>query len=198
MNDKGLMVPKIVIIDQDECITTGGWIYLLNEFLGTHYKEEDFSSYCVEEEVISDPKVRDAFYQYILDHNMYSHAYFLPGAIPVLEKLFKSTYYRPYIVTSYSIPQVFEKCGILAQQKHDFFLKYMPFIPPGRVQLSSGDKSVFKGDVRIDDLVKHMYDAELKLLMTSFHNKDIPDTILQEQGITRVGDWYDVEKVLKL
>ncbi len=195
---KESVLPKIVFIDQDECLVSGGWLYLLNEFLGTHYVMSDFSSYFIEEEAIQDPMLRKEFYQYLLNKNIYRYVEYLPGALAAMEKLCRSSLYRPYILTSYSIPQVYESCGILAAQKHDFFVRTMPFLPRGRLLLTSGDKMIFRGDIRIDDLVKNLENADQKILMTSFHNEKVPIQTLEEQGIIRVKDWYEVEKVLKL
>ena len=47
---------KRIIIDLDDVITTAdGWLYVINTFLGTNYKEEDSKSYYSKLDIVEIP-----------------------------------------------------------------------------------------------------------------------------------------------
>ncbi len=50
----------------------------------------------------------------------------------------------------------------------------------------------------IDDKAENLEgnNKRMKLLFTAFHNKNISEKELKEQGLIRVTDWKEVEKIL--
>lgn len=45
--------------------------------------------------------------------------------------------------------------------------------------------------------VSNLTDGKIKLLYDPWHNRNISDEELAKKGITRVYNWYDIEKVLE-
>ena len=59
------------------------------------------------------------------------------------------------------------------------------------------DKELVDADIRIDDSVDKLKGkAEMKLLFTAYHNKNIADDELKEKKLTRVNSWKEIEKIL--
>ena len=48
----------------------------------------------------------------------------------------------------------------------------------------------------IDDRISNLEGARTKLLFTAYHNKNISNTDLSQDGIIRVNNWYDIENIL--
>lgn len=72
----------------------------------------------------------------------------------------------------------------------------MPFIDPKRFIFLS-DKELVDADIRIDDSVDKLKGkAEIKLLFTAYHNKNITADELKEKKLTRVNSWKEIEKIL--
>ena len=78
---------KTLMIDMDDVICKGGYLYLVNDFLGTSYKEENITDYYLQHLV---PENRmDEFHKYFLERNVYDYVIFEEGAREALEKLNK-------------------------------------------------------------------------------------------------------------
>ena len=59
-----------LMIDMDDVIVKGGFLYLINQYLGTNYKEEDFKDYYMQD--IIPPHLRDDFWDnYFFIKNFY-------------------------------------------------------------------------------------------------------------------------------
>ena len=72
------------MVDLDEVITKGGMLYLINQFLGTEYKEEDFTDYYMQNVI---PKeYQEDFWNYFFSKNLYDYCTIEPHAYEVLEE----------------------------------------------------------------------------------------------------------------
>ena len=59
------------------------------------------------------------------------------------------------------------------------------------------EKELIDSDIKIDDSVyKLKGKAEIKLLFTAYHNKNITADELKEKKLTRVNSWKEIEKIL--
>ena len=80
-------------------------------------------------------------------------------------------------------------------QKFDFLKNNFPFIDPSRFTFQS-NKSLLNCDIKIDDIVRNLKNAEMKILYTAYHNKNISDEELKLKNIIRANNWKDIEKIL--
>lgn len=185
------MEKESLMVDMDEVITVGGFLFLINRFLGTHYKEEDFKEYHMQD-VIPDKK---AFFQWFRRQNMYDYCKLNPGAKETLYEL--NQVYRLYIGTSYIFPEMVNDSSYIVVQKSQFLQRELPFISPYQY-IFLADKSVLQMDIKIDDRMDNLVGARRKLLFSAYHNLDMPDAILEPQGVERVDNWEQVKtKLLK-
>ena len=180
---------KSIMIDMDEVIVKNGLINIINEYYGTSYGETDFKSYYIQD-LLPDKK---AFFDYFFTKNMYDYCELCNGVTEVLAEL--NEYYKIYIGTSYIFREYPEKCGLILKYKYDFLTNNFPFLNPYRC-VFLGDKSVLNCNIRIDDRIDNLDGAESKLLYTAYHNHDYSNEYLDENGIVRVDDWYDIKKLL--
>ena len=162
---------KRLLIDMDDVICENGFIRMINEFLGTNYKSEDANSYYV-----------------------YDYVNIVKDAPEVIEKL--NEFYDIYIITAYIFRDKPEISGSQLKNKFDYLTKNLPFIDPKKFIFLS-DKELVDADIRIDDSVDKLKgQAEMKLLFTAYHNKNIADAELKEKKLTRVNSWKEIEKIL--
>lgn len=111
-------------IDMDDVIVTGGFLYLINQFLGTTYQESDFKDFYMQD-VLPDKK---AFFKWFLTQNIYDHCTLLSHAYEVLRELNEA--YQVRIITSYIFPEIANQSGHILQQKFDYLREHLPFITP--------------------------------------------------------------------
>lgn len=178
-------IKKKLAIDMDDVIVTGGFLYLINQFLGTNYKESDFKDFYMQD--ILPNKV--AFFRWFVKQNMYDHCTLLPHAYEVLQAL--NEVYQVRIITSYIFPEIVDQSGYVLQQKFDYLKEHLPFITPYQY-IFTWDKS-FIADIKIDDKPSNLICASRKLLFSAYHNRDIKESELEKQGIERVENWDEVK-----
>ena len=184
---------KSILIDVDEVICYNGFLPLLNKFLGTNYRLDDFTTYYIDDVIGSDEK-KAKFYKLLEIVDLYENVEFLPGSIETIEKLSKQ--YEILICSACAMFCCLEKSGKFFKDKYNFLIKHFPFLDPNKFILT-GEKNIFRADVQIDDRVQNLQgDIPVKLLMTSYHNKNFSDAELKKQGIIRVNSWKEIEKVL--
>lgn len=177
------------MIDMDYVIVSGGLLHLLNEFMNTNYKEEDFKDFYMQDVVPN----KEEFFEYFLKHNLYDYCQIKKGAVEVIKELSKT--YEIYICTSYIYKEIINESGIILKYKYDYLIKYFPFINPSNF-IFTGDKEVINCDIKIDDRVENLKNSTTKLLFTAYHNKNISDTKLQKNQIIRVNNWDEIKKLL--
>ena len=180
---------KSIMVDMDEVITEGGFLYLINDFLGTNYTKEDIKEYYMQDLV---PDKR-AFFDYFIKHNQYDYCKLLPDVREVLKYL--QDYYDIYIGTSYIIKEILQECGINLVHKHNYLYEKLPFISPENYIFIS-NKALLNCDVKIDDKLSNLENAKIKLLFTAYHNKDLDDAYLKSLGVIRVNNWLEIKDIL--
>ena len=183
------MNKKSIMVDMDDVITTGGFLYLINKYLNTNYTEEDFQDFYMQD-IISD---KEAFFKWFKNYNMYDYSTFISDVKEVLEDLSKK--YEIFIGTSYIIKDIIKDTGFLLEQKYNFLVENFPFINPYNI-VFLGNKSVINCDIKIDDRIENLDGAKTKLLFTAWHNKNISQDELDKKGITRVNNWKEIKDIL--
>jgi len=184
---------KTIMIDMDDVICEGGFLHLLNKFLGTDYTTADMKGYYMQDLV---PKEReDEWNEYITAHNLYGEGnYFIDGALETIEKLSKQ--YDVYIVTAFIFRETPSKSGNHLYNKFECLCKNMPFLHPSRFVFCDA-KHLIKCDVKIDDKLSNISEnADIKLLFDAYHNRDITDEELNKIGAKRVCTWRDIGALL--
>ena len=63
---------KKIMIDMDDVITHGGFLHLINEFLGTSYKIDDFKDFYMQD-MLPD---KEDFFKWFLTKNQYDYCEF--------------------------------------------------------------------------------------------------------------------------
>ncbi len=187
---------KLLMIDQDDCFSRGGLLYVINEFLSLNnlkhdYKEEDFKNYYMQD-VIPDG-LKDDFFDYVSYANIYSHTYMLPNAKEVIEEL--NEVYRVILVTDYIIPEIKRKCGENLKNKFNFLCRELPSIDPSHFVFTAV-KDIVNPDIAIDDKISHLCNAKTKLLFSAYHNMDISESELKRENVERMDNWLEVRKRL--
>ena len=180
---------KRLMMDMDDVIVKGGLLYLINEYTGKNYVEEDFKDFYMQNIV---PNKKD-FFEFFLSRNMYDHCELAPYAYEVLEELNKEL--KLYIGTSYVFREIIGESGIILKQKYEYLLKTFPFLKPENLVFLV-DKSVLNCEIRVDDLIRNLEGAETKILFTAFHNREIENAFLKEQGIERADDLLEVRRIV--
>ena len=186
------MILKKIIIDLDDTITEKGFIRMVNEFLGTNYKQEDSGTYYVNDLI---PKDRmDEWVEFFKERNVYDYANIIEGAKDTLKKLNEK--YDVYVATAFVFRDRPEISGKIAKDKFDFFIKEFPFLNKRNI-IMINNKDMLVADIRIDDSMNKLNGkAEKKLMYTAYHNKNITNKELEERGIIRVDSWKDIEREL--
>ncbi len=181
-----------LIVDMDDVITEKGFIRMINEFLGTNYKQEDAESYYINDLI---PKDRmDEWIEFYSNNNVYDYANIIDGAKETLEKLNEK--YDLYIATAYVFRDAPQVSGKTLYDKYNFLIKNFPFIDPHKFIFIS-NKELLEADIRIDDSPKKLLGkARLKLLFTAYHNKNMTKEELKEHNFVRVNGWKEVEEIL--
>jgi len=188
------MKKKKILIDVDEVICDSGFLYLVNKFLNTNYKIDDFTEYYIDDYVLKDDETKEKFYQYYLQHNSYDYATLLPNAYEVIEKL--NCKYDVYICSACVMFCLINNSGKFFMDKYDWLIKTFPFLNPNNFILTNS-KNIIKADIQIDDRLSNLEgDISIKLLFDSYHNKNISDSELQSKNIIRVNNWKEIDKLL--
>lgn len=180
------------MIDMDDVICKGGFLAIVNEFLGTSYKEDDIKTYYIQDII---PKARYEEWQTFFENkNVYDYSKLLPNVYEVLKALSKK--YELYIVTKYIFRENKEKSGNHLKNKFNYLIKVLPFIKPEQYIFTSR-KDIINCEIKIDDkLINLEGNAEKKLLFTAYHNKNIKDEELKEKNVIRVNSWKEIEDIL--
>jgi len=181
------------MIDLDDTITIDTYLTVVNNYLKTKYTYDDIKDYWVDE-IVPDEKM-DEYLKYIYnDIDMYDYAKISPNAKNVIEEL--SKYYEVVICSAYIDHRSINDCAKLLTHKHNWLYENLPFINPNNYIFTS-NKECINAEIKIDDKISNLEgDAELKLLITAYHNKNISDEELKEKNIIRVNNWNDIAEIL--
>ena len=182
---------KKVLVDLDDVLALNGYLNLLNKFLGTNYKIEEFDNYYLES-ILNSEQLKN-YREYFNKNNVYDHSEIAPYSYATLMRLMAE--YEVYICSSYYS----ELDGALPYneipKKCEFLIKNYPFLTRKNFMFVN-DKTMIYADVKIDDRIENLENAETKLLFTTHHNKDISRYELEKQGVIRLKNWKDVDNIL--
>ena len=184
---------KKLLVDLDYVICYPGFLTILNKFLNTNYKEEDFKEYIIDD-IIGPQEKKEEFYNFYLQHNGYDDAILMDDVKEVLKNLM--TEYDIYICTACVMFGIELRSGKLYMDKFNYLIKEFPFLDP-RKFIFTNSKNLFDSDVQIDDRIHHLQgNVKTKLLYDAYHNHDIDDETLNKANIKRVKGWRQIEKLL--
>lgn len=183
---------KKIMIDMDDVICDGGFLSLVNQFLNTNYKIEDIKTYYIQDLI---PKERyQEWSEFFNTKNVYDYCELLPNAYEVMQKLSKK--YELYIVTAYIFRDNEEYSANNLKNKFEYLYENIPFIKPENYIFTS-NKEIINCEIKIDDKLSNLEgNAETKMLFTAYHNKNITDVELKQNGAIRINGWKDIEKIL--
>lgn len=184
---------KKMLVDLDYVICYPGFLKILNDFLGTHYVEDDFEEYIIDPVIGSQEKINE-FYEYYLLQDGYKDAVLIDGAKEALERL--SEFYDIHICTACVMFGVERKSAKLFKDKFEYLMKEFSFIDPEKI-IFTNSKNIFKVDVQIDDRLPNLLgDTRIKLLFDAYHNRNVSDSELQKENVIRVKNWKEIENIL--
>ena len=187
------MMKKILIIDIDDVLVDSYMFIMLNKFLGTTYKEEDFSDYYLED-AIKDPKQLDEYYKFIFTQDMYKDIPIKEGVQEVLPKLNQK--YDLLLCTDFLIPNYEWQADKEFISKFNMLKEKFSYLNPKQF-IFMRRKPLLNADIMIDDKLTNFGEhVEKKLLFTAYHNKGIDDSVLSKQGATRVNSWFEIADLL--
>ena len=58
------------------------------------------------------------------------------------------------------------------------------------------NKSLLNCDIKIDDKLDNLENANVKILFTAYHNKDLSDEYLHSLGVIRANSWFQIKDIL--
>ena len=180
---------KKIMVDMDEVITEGGFLHLVNEFEGTNYTKEDIKGYYMQD-LVSD---KDAFFKYFITKNQYDYGILIPDVVEVLNVL--KDYYDIYICSAYIIKEIPKESGVLLLYKHNYLCEKLPFIPVENFAFIN-NKSLLNCNIKIDDKIDNLENADIKILFSSYHNQDLDEEFLKQKGVIRANSWLDIKNIL--
>lgn len=184
------MKKETLMIDMDNVITDGCFFEYIGEFLGRDLKEENVTTYFLQE-LVEDRKYE--FWEWIKEKNFYEDAPLLPGCFEVLEKLNEK--YEIYIVTAYLWKDVIDVSGANLKNKYYYLREMLPFIKPEQYIFTT-NKSIMNFDIRIDDRLDNVSGSKMGLLFDAWHNQEYTMEELEKCNVRRVMNWDEVAEIL--
>lgn len=181
---------KTIMVDMDDVITYGNFSKILEDYLGYKPDLSNYKSYYLQD-ILGERKTD--FFDKFKDINMYENATLLPDCYETLKELNK--YYKIYICTDYIWREIIEYAGNNLKNKYNFLYEKLDFINP-RNFIFTADKSVINCDIKIDDKIENIENANTKILFTAWHNKEISNEDLEKNNIIRVNNWKEIRNIL--
>lgn len=180
---------KRIMIDLDDVITEGGFLALINEYTNKDYKKEDFKYYLMQD-ILPD---KEEFFKFFLTKNMYAKTELLPNVYEVIKEL--NDKYEVYICSAFVIPEIPNESAFTVPHKCDYLLKNLDFLNP-RQFIFADNKEIINCDIKIDDKLGNLKNAETLILFQSYHNTHYSDAELKELNIVKVNNWLEIKKLL--
>ncbi len=181
---------KKLILDVDDVITGGTFLNAINEFLNTNYKEDEVKNYYIQD-LLGEKK--DEFFEKFEEIDLYKSAKLYDNCYDVLKRLNEK--YDIYPCSAFVWREVPEKSSGNLKNKYDFLYKELPFIDPNKYIFTTS-KNIIKADIRIDDKMENLTDANLNILYTAYHNKNINQEELDKNNIIRANNWLEIEEII--
>lgn len=183
---------KKIMIDMDNVICEGGFLKVVNKFLGSDYKIEDIKDYYVQN-LIPETRKKE-WLEFWSKNNFYDYSNLTKDAYDVIKKINQK--YEVYIASS----PIFEDdpviIGDLIKNKVEYLYKNLPFIKPEQY-IFVHNKELLNCEIKIDDNLANLSgNAELNILFPAHHNRDLKKEELENKGITRVSGWKEIESIL--
>ena len=182
---------ETLMVDMDNVITDGLFINLIEEFYNKKIDLNSINNYYFVQELTRERNKE--FWEYVSTKNFYGDAPLLDGCYEVLEKL--NSMYDIYIATSYLWNEIIDLSGKNLMDKYIYLKDNLPFIEPEKYIFVT-NKNLLNFDIRIDDKISNLNEANTKLLFTAWHNKNVSAEKLNLSNIKRVNNWYEIEEEL--
>lgn len=180
---------KKAIFDLDDVIALNGFLNMLNNFSKTNYKYEDIKGYYVES-LLSNEELKK-YEKFFKENNVYDYATIDPYMYKLLMNIMLE--YELYICSSYV-----DMNGIilphLIVKKCEFLNKNFPFLTQKNF-IFTNDKTMLEADLKVDDKIENLTGNGIKILFTTYYNKNIDDLELELKGIVRVNNPIEIEKI---
>lgn len=180
---------KRLMVDMDEVICSGGFFKHIKEFLNIDVDINDIDDYYLQHLLGSR---EEEFWIRNQDTNFYQDVPLLPNCYEVLEKL--SKYFDIYIVTSFIWGGTPDLSSNNLKFKYEYLKEKLPFIPTSKYIFSS-NKNIMDFDIKIDDRLVNLGNAETKIMVDQWHNRKHSD--IEMEGIYRVSGWLEIYDLLK-
>ncbi len=182
---------KKLIIDLDDVLALDGFLNTINNYFNTNYTYEDSNNYYLDELLTKEQQID--FKNHLKETDLYKCAKVAPYSKEVLKEL--NNKYNIYICSSLYSELDNTLIPDLVPKKCEFLETNYPFLNSKNFVFLT-EKSMLEADVRIDDRIDNLKGEGIKLLYTAYHNKNIPDEELKEQGIERVNNWLEIKNKL--
>lgn len=182
---------KTIMIDLDDTLVCGGYLDIVNEYLGKSYKEEEIDEYRFE--TLLPDGITDDYVKFYYDRDVYNYTKLFDDAKRVIEKL--NDKYDICICSAYVFPEGVEESYIHLANKYKYLVKEFPFLNANNFIFTSR-KDLVKCDIKIDDRIENLKGDSVKFLYTARHNKHISLDELEKLGIIRVNNWNEIETYL--
>ena len=176
---------KRLMVDMDDVICTNGFLCLMNKYLGTSYGYSDFDGFYMQDKIPN----KEEFFKWFVNQNVYDYCELNPGCYEVLKELNEE--YDLFIGTSYIWKEIVNKSGFVLEQKFEYLQRELPFISPYQYIFLT-DKTILDVDIKIDDRIENLDGADTKLLFSAYHNLNYSDAELNDMGIERMNNWFDI------
>lgn len=181
---------KRIMVDMDNVITNGNFLSFIEEFLGKKIDLTTYNKYYMQELIEGKEEAFKEKYQF---RNLYENAPLLDGCYEVLEKLNEK--YEVFIVTSYIWQKDVIDAACNLQYKYNYLKEKLPFIKEEQYIFTT-HKEIMHFDIRIDDRISGLENAETKLLFAAWSNRNLKKEELEKKKIKKVKDWYEIAKIL--
>ncbi len=181
---------KTLMIDMDDVITDNQFSTFLEEFLN---KKIDLNPTNIKykQDLI---KGKEEEFKNIYEYkNLYKNAPLLNDCFETLQKLNQT--YDIYIVTSYIWGKDIINPAENLKNKFNYLKEQLPFINPDKY-IFIQNKKLIHFDIKIDDRLSGLENADTKILFSAWSNESIKDFELKEKNIIRANNWIDIEKLL--
>lgn len=182
---------KSIMIDMDDVITMPTIVEAIEAFSGKKIDLTKLDGYYIQD-VLSDEEKKE-FFSNFGEMNLYESAIPFAGCVEAIKKL--NECYDIYFVTDFVWGEAVDASGVNAKNKYDFFRHFFSFINPKNI-IMGGVKTIIHTDIKIDDRMCNLANANEKLLFSAYHNMDLSDEELTNENVTRVNDWNEILEVL--